>query len=246
VSGWFVESLQNLKSSGKFNFIFEFSYFSYILTLLQMKSRIQIIDDNVALTTLLAKALAKFGYEPVVENNPLLAVNTVRHYMPDLILLDVMMPERDGGRVLADLRNDLSLRYIPVILLTAIAREAQALASTGGILSVVLSKPVQLQELLSVISAQLNASMSYNQLQDSGPNGFASNSGSHLRLTDLPDFEQESPWIDQPSVLGLPISAPSSNFSAQFSPRDSTATHTENNGSPFSFPKRPDDGTLPA
>ena len=94
-----------------------------------MNPRIQIIDDNTALTTLLAKALAKFGYDPVVENNPLLAINTVRHYMPDVILLDVMMPERDGGRVLADLRNDLSLRYIPVILLTAIAREASGAGS---------------------------------------------------------------------------------------------------------------------
>lgn len=47
-----------------------------------MNPRIQIIDDNTALTTLLAKALAKFGYDPVVENNPLLAINTVRHYMP--------------------------------------------------------------------------------------------------------------------------------------------------------------------
>jgi len=120
-----------------------------------MKTTIQIIDDNVALTTLLAKTLAKFGFAPVVENNPLLAINTARHYLPDLILLDVMMPERDGGRVLADLREDLSLRYIPVVLLTGITREAQALADTGGIRSVILSKPVQLKELLNTIDSQL-------------------------------------------------------------------------------------------
>jgi two-component system phosphate regulon response regulator PhoB len=121
-----------------------------------MKTTIQIIDDNVALTTLLAKTLAKFGYDPVVENNPLLAINTARHYLPDLILLDVMMPERDGGRVLADLRADLSLRYIPVVLLTGIAREVQALADTGGIHSIILSKPVQLKELIQTIEEQLN------------------------------------------------------------------------------------------
>lgn len=122
-----------------------------------MSATIQIIDDNVALTTLLAKTLAKFGYKPVVENNPLLAINTARHYLPDLILLDVMMPERDGGRVLADLRADLSLRYIPVVLLTGIAREAQGLANTGGITSVILSKPVQLKELLNTIESHLTA-----------------------------------------------------------------------------------------
>ena len=120
-----------------------------------MKTRIQIIDDNVSLTTLLAKALFKFGYDPVVENNPLLAINTARHYMPDLILLDVMMPERDGGRVLADLRADLSLRYIPVILLTGIAREAQGLADTGGIKSPVIAKPVEIKELIEAIEFEL-------------------------------------------------------------------------------------------
>lgn len=131
-----------------------------------MNTTIQIIDDNVALTTLLAKTLAKFGYSPVVENNPLLAINTARHYMPDLILLDVMMPERDGGRVLADLRADLSLRYIPVVLLTGIAREAQALAETGGIRSIILSKPVQLKELVHTIESQLAASRTYNQQKE--------------------------------------------------------------------------------
>lgn len=204
-----------------------------------MKSRILIIDDNVALTTLLAKALAKFGYEPVVENNPLLAVNTVRHYMPDLILLDVMMPERDGGRVLYDLRSDLSLRYIPVILLTAIAREAQALANTGGIQSVVLGKPVQLHELISVIEGQLHASMSFNQLGDSATN--ARNSAFH----DLPDFDQEA---DHPLAGGFPqipsVTPPSSAFSNQFPARNPADPGTEGH-SRFAFPPRADEGILP-
>lgn len=131
-----------------------------------MKTRIQIIDDNVSLTTLLAKTFAKFGYEPVVENNPLLAINTARHFMPDIILLDVMMPERDGGRVLADLRSDLSLRYIPVILLTAIAREAQALADMDGIQSAIIAKPVQLTELVEEIERQLAEVRTYSQQKD--------------------------------------------------------------------------------
>lgn len=201
-----------------------------------MRSRIQIIDDNIALTTLLAKALAKFGYDPVVENNPLLAVNTVRHYMPDLILLDVMMPERDGGRVLADLRNDLSLRYIPVILLTAIAREAQTLANTGGIQSTVLSKPVQLQELLETIDAHINAHKSYNQLQESHTTGH------HFRpeLNELPDFDQEIPWGDSPGVKARLGANPSISFSSEFPSRDEQAGSPAGTGLGFSFPSRPE------
>jgi len=200
-----------------------------------MKSRIQIIDDNVALTTLLAKALAKFGYEPVVENNPLLAVNTVRHFMPDLILLDVMMPERDGGRVLQDLRNDLSLRYIPVILLTAIAREAQTLANTGGIVSTVLAKPVQLQELISVIDSHLNAAKTYNQINDS-----TLNQHHHPGLAELPDFDQEIPWSDAASGKSGLVSNPSVSFSAQFPSREEGSGTFTGAGQGFSFPTRPE------
>ena len=155
-----------------------------------MKTTIQIIDDNIALTTLLAKTLTKFGYEPVVENNPLLAINTARHHLPDLILLDVMMPERDGGRVLADLRADLSLRYIPVILLTAIAREVQGLADTGGISSVILAKPVQLKELLHTIEAELAENRTYNeQVEFDSAQKVAMGEDAAMRSPiELPDF----------------------------------------------------------
>lgn len=157
-----------------------------------MKTTIQIIDDNVALTTLLAKTLAKFGYEPVVENNPLLAINTARHHLPDLILLDVMMPERDGGRVLADLRADLSLRYIPVIMLTAIAREVQGLADTGGIRSIILSKPVQLKELLHTIETQLQDSRSFSEQQEFEQEQRAANEVDPAR-----SFHYELPNLDE-------------------------------------------------
>ncbi|MEM1443482.1 MAG: response regulator [Verrucomicrobiota bacterium] len=182
-----------------------------------MKATIQIIDDNVALTTLLAKTLAKFGFRPVVENNPLLAINTARHYLPDLILLDVMMPERDGGRVLADLRADLSLRFIPVVLLTGIAREAQALAETGGIKSVILSKPVQLKELLNTIESELKSSMTY-QDEESAKSPHHSLEGTGEAIA-LPDFDQ----LDAPEEEG-------SGFSSEATPNVD-----------FSFPERGED-----
>lgn len=198
-----------------------------------MRSRIQIIDDNVALTTLLAKALTKFDFDPIVENNPLLAINTVRHYMPDLILLDIMMPERDGGRVLADLRNDLSLRYIPVILLTAIAREAQTLANTGGIQSTVLSKPVQLSELISTIESHLDNAKTYNQLQ--ADNAVETESSFHFH--ELPDFDPGEGPVNL-STGGM-VANPSVSFSEHFPDRKESPPHTQKT-SGFLFPSRPE------
>ncbi|MCG8602314.1 MAG: response regulator [Verrucomicrobiales bacterium] len=183
-----------------------------------MNTTIQIIDDNVALTTLLAKTLSKFGYTPVVENNPLLAINTARHHLPDLILLDIMMPERDGGRVLADLRADLSLRYIPVVLLTGIAREVQGLANTGGITSVILSKPVQLKELLHTIEGQLSESRTYNEQQE-----FNAEQEAAIGL----DAAHRSPAALPPLQSELPEREPGSAFSGEATPPVD-----------FAFPKR--------
>ncbi len=120
-----------------------------------MSRRILIVDDNVNLTTLLSKALGKYGYEVVVENDSLHSIEMARRSNPNLILLDVMMPNLDGGDILAILRQDPQLRKIPVILLTALAREASGLGNLGGIQSPVLGKPIELSILMQEIENQL-------------------------------------------------------------------------------------------
>lgn len=213
-----------------------------------MQSKIHIIDDNVALTALLAKTLSKFGFQPIVENNPLLALNSVRHHMPDLILLDIMMPERDGGRVLADLRADLSLRYIPVVLLTAIAREAQGLASTGGITSTVVAKPVQLKELLELLKNEIDANQTYQQRLQSTP--VSSSVQPVISFSD--EFAAAVP--EHPAQLPLiePNESPEDRRGAAFSPAQPNSDFSEETPQPvnpstsaFGFPKREDDSETP-
>lgn len=211
-----------------------------------MQSKIHIIDDNEALTALLAKTLSKFGYQPVVENNPLLALNSVRHHMPDLILLDIMMPERDGGRVLADFRADLSLRYIPVILLTAIAREAQGLASTGGITSTVIAKPVQLNELLDTIKKEIESHRTYQQQLLSTPSPSPAPDPQSLSFSG--DFAAAIP--DRPEQLPLQgTPTPQTDRGAgAFSPQPPNTDFSKDSQQPinpstggFGFPERDKD-----
>ena len=121
----------------------------------EMRGRILIIDDNVSLTTMVAKALGHHGFQVAVENDSLQAVDRVRRERPDLVVLDIMMPQKDGGEVLGELRNDPSLRAIPVILLTGLADQASAFARMGGIESSVFGKPVELRVLVAEIDRQL-------------------------------------------------------------------------------------------
>ena len=120
-----------------------------------MKGRILLVDDNPNLTHLLARALAKFGYEAYEENDSMRAHATIQRLNPDLILLDVMMPGKDGGDVLAELRADFHLSRIPVIMLTALAHEAGSLAHIGGGNCPVIGKPVELSVLVHEIERML-------------------------------------------------------------------------------------------
>lgn len=120
-----------------------------------MKGRILLVDDNINLTNLLARALTRHGYEAYEENDSMRAHATVQRVNPDLILLDVMMPGKDGGDVLADLRSDFYLSQIPVIMLTALAGEAGSLAHIGGGNCPVIGKPVELSLLIREIERML-------------------------------------------------------------------------------------------
>ena len=91
--------------------------------------KILIVDDEPAFTRMMKLVLEKTGrFEVFFENCANQAVTTARACQPDLILLDVVMPEMDGGDVAANLQNDPILRGIPIVFLTALVggKESEA------------------------------------------------------------------------------------------------------------------------
>jgi two-component system, OmpR family, response regulator len=108
--------------------------------------RILVIDDESAIARSLKLNLeAVGGYEVGTENNPRRALETARHFRPDLVLLDFMMPDMDGGDVATRLRADPLFRDIPIIFLTAIVSNAETDGHEmmrGG--ETFLAKPVDL------------------------------------------------------------------------------------------------------
>ena len=96
-----------------------------------MKKRILLIDDEPSFTRALKLHLEKSGaYEVTEENRGEMALETARRFKPDLILLDVMMPDVDGGEVASEIRSDAKLKNTPIVFLTAaLAKDEQGIIS---------------------------------------------------------------------------------------------------------------------
>lgn len=116
---------------------------------------ILVVDDTVANLRLLTEILRDGGYKPRLSRNGRLALEAARAVSPDLILLDINMPEMNGFEVCKRLKADENLAAIPVLFLSALDREmdkVEALRS-GGVDYV--TKPFQLEEVQARVETHL-------------------------------------------------------------------------------------------
>ena len=89
--------------------------------------RILVIDDEPNVSTLVQLYLARLGgYEVLTENLPSQARNSALRFNPDMILLDVNMPGKDGGQVAREFRADPALCHVPILFLTSLVSSAEA------------------------------------------------------------------------------------------------------------------------
>jgi CheY-like chemotaxis protein len=121
------------------------------------KKKILVVDDEASLTRMLRRNLEATGkYEVKEENSGALAYASAQQFQPNLILLDVMMPDMDGGAVAAQIQDDESLKHIPIVFLTAIIQKEEA-EDTGSNIGgrTFLAKPVKLDDLITCIEKEL-------------------------------------------------------------------------------------------
>ena len=117
------------------------------------KQRILIVDDEESFTRLLKLNLHATGrYEVREENWAGGALTAAREFKPDLVLLDVMMPQQFGGDVAATFQADVELKDIPIVFLSAAVRK-ERVAEHGGVISgrPFLAKPVDIDEVIACI-----------------------------------------------------------------------------------------------
>ena len=120
-----------------------------------MRPKILIVDDSVDSWNLLSTIVKSHDFYPVWAADGIQAMAAARFHQPQAILLDLGLPDVDGFLILQRLKNDHSLRDIPVIVVTVCARkEAEEKARQLGAVAYV-SKPVQSDELMASIQTVL-------------------------------------------------------------------------------------------
>ena len=122
--------------------------------------RVLLIDDEPSFTRMLKMSLERRGcFEVRVENNGAYGLTVAQDFLPHFILLDVIMPDVDGGEVAAKIRADAKLKDTPIVFLTAgVSKETTRVKGNiiGG--QKYLAKPVTVDEVIRCIEAQLGRS----------------------------------------------------------------------------------------
>ena len=128
-------------------------------------ARILVVDDIADNVEILRVRLSSLGYEVVVAEDGERALRKVRETLPDLILLDIMMPNIDGLEVVKRLKADATLPFIPVILVTAKASPADVVAGLDAGGDDYLSKPIDHGALVARVRAMLRIKALHDEVQ---------------------------------------------------------------------------------
>jgi two-component system phosphate regulon response regulator PhoB len=118
-----------------------------------MSKRVLIVDDEPQITDLVKLYLERSGdYQVEVENDSAQAMSKARQFGPDVIVLDIMMPEPDGSELAASLRADPGLRHVPILFLTALVSQSESCDPKFGFdRRHYLPKPINFEQLIHSI-----------------------------------------------------------------------------------------------
>jgi len=123
------------------------------------EKKILIVDDEPSVRSLVKRLLSKENYIVLEANDGEEAVNATRIWMPDLILMDILMPKMDGLTACYTIKTDRHTNAIPVVMLTAVDHELNkklsqdVLAADGYI-----TKPFSRHDLIAIIGQFLTSS----------------------------------------------------------------------------------------
>jgi len=111
-----------------------------------MAKKVLVVDDEPQFVDMVKMRLEANGYEVISASNGNEGLKSAKQHRPDVILLDIIMPEKDGYTMLRELRGDEQIRHIPVIVVT-VKPSMKDLFEIEGVRDYIV-KPFETEELL--------------------------------------------------------------------------------------------------
>jgi len=127
------------------------------------KPKILLVDDEYDIIELIKYNLEKEGYLVATASNGIECLSIAKEFIPDLILLDVMMPEMDGIETCVELRKDVLLKGVVIAFLSARSEDFTQVAGLDSGADDYITKPIKPRVLMSKVKALLRRS-SVNQI----------------------------------------------------------------------------------
>jgi two-component system, cell cycle response regulator DivK len=124
-----------------------------------MPARILIVEDNEMNRDMLSRRLQRRGYVISVAEDGRIGLEMAKKLLPDIILLDMSLPEMDGWEVTARLKSEQSTRHIPIIALTAHAMVSDKERALAAGCNDYDTKPIEFQRLIDKIGSLLPSSV---------------------------------------------------------------------------------------
>ncbi len=121
-----------------------------------MPQRILVVDDDREIVRLVGTYLEQSGYQVLTAYNGEIALDILRRERPDLMILDLMLPDRDGYEVTRTVRGDATLAAMPIIVLTAHIEAADSLLSMELGSNDYVTKPFNPHELVARVRSVLH------------------------------------------------------------------------------------------
>ena len=121
-----------------------------------MPKRVLIVEDNELNMKLFNDLLEQSGYQTIQTRSGVEAVELIRTRRPDLVLMDIQLPEVSGLQVIRWVKDDEALRQIPIIAITAFAMKGDEEKIREGGCDAYLSKPISVVKFLETIRRYLS------------------------------------------------------------------------------------------
>ncbi len=177
------------------------------------KQKILLVDDEPDILEMIGFNLEKEGYEVFTALNGRKAMEIARNTKPDLVLLDVMMPEMDGMETCRELREDKNLKDVLIAFLTARNEDYSQIAGFDAGADDYISKPIKPRVLVSRVKALLRRNLPLEDATKSRPEtGIAIDKDRYLVYKDNKELSLPKKEFE---LLALLISAPGRVFTRE-------------------------------